>query len=105
MAIADLNKAIELEPDNPTIYHNRAYIYLNTDQLYEAIADESKAIELDASYALAYYNRGIVYYNIGEIDLAIADLNKAIELSDDSDLTAAAKQSIEAIESKHGGQQ
>jgi tetratricopeptide (TPR) repeat protein len=98
LAITNLSKAVELEPNYTYAYSNRAYSYLNMWELDKAIADYSKAIELDSSYALAYYNRGLAYYNNGQSDLAIADFNKAIQLSDDADLITAAKDRISEIQ-------
>jgi tetratricopeptide (TPR) repeat protein len=81
LAIADYNKAIELNPKGAEAYNNRGNAYSKQGNLQQAIADYNKAIELNPKGAEVYNNRGIVYYNQGKFDLAIADYNKAIELN------------------------
>ena len=102
-AIADYNKAIELNSMFVDAYYNRGLIYEDRglgnilsgrDYFEKAIADYDKAIDLNPNFAKAYNNRGIAYYNLGLIayalpnilkgqdyfEKAIADYDKAIEL-------------------------
>ena len=102
-AIADYDKAIELNPNFVDAYYNRGLIYekrglgnilRGRDYFERAIADYDKAIELNPNFAKAYNNRGIAYYNLGLIayalpnvlggqnyfEKAIADFSKAIRL-------------------------
>jgi tetratricopeptide (TPR) repeat protein len=79
-AIADYTKAIELKPDDGSIYNNRGISWKSKGEYDKAIADYTKAIELKPSYAGAYSNRGISWKNKNEYDKAIADYTKAIEL-------------------------
>ena len=53
-AIADYDKAIELDPKLAPAYMNRGVAKYNLKQYSEAIADYDKAIELDPDYAPAY---------------------------------------------------
>ena len=46
LALADCNKAIELDPNCIEAYFNRGGSYYNTDHYDLAIVDYSKAIEL-----------------------------------------------------------
>ncbi|MDP2731016.1 MAG: tetratricopeptide repeat protein, partial [Dehalococcoidales bacterium] len=80
LAIADYNKAIELDPKNANAYLNRAFAYYNNKQYDLAIADYNKVIELDPKNGYVYNNRGLAYYYKGQYESAIADYNKAIEL-------------------------
>lgn len=80
LAIADLNKAIELDPKYTYAYELRAAVYIESGNYDLAFADNNKAIELDPKSAIAYNNRAICYREKEQYDLAIADLNKAIEL-------------------------
>lgn len=50
-AIAEYDKAIDLEPRYALARFNRAYAYGETGEYDKAIADYSKAIELDPSDA------------------------------------------------------
>ena len=81
-ALADFNRAIELEPDRASGYQGRANA-LNTLQRYrEALQDYDIAIELDPGPGLAnaYVNRAVAYSHLGENKKAIADYEKGLEL-------------------------
>ena len=80
-AIADYDKAIELDPKDASTYNNRAISKKNLKDYAGAIADYNKAIELDPQYAYAYNNRGIAKYDLKDYAGAIADYDKAIELN------------------------
>ncbi|MBT3362673.1 MAG: tetratricopeptide repeat protein [Chloroflexi bacterium] len=79
-AMADFEKAIELDPNHAGAYNGRGYTYYEMNDLTNAIADFERAIELDPSYTDAYYNRGISYYQMDDLTNAMADFEKAIEL-------------------------
>ena len=79
-AIADYNRAIELDPKLAIAYNNRGNAEKAKGDLSGAIADYNRAIELDPKHASAYYNRGNVKDAKGDLDGAIADFNLAIEL-------------------------
>ncbi|WP_373478319.1 tetratricopeptide repeat protein [Geminocystis sp.] len=74
------NLAIELDPNNATIYCDRAWVYSELEEDEKAISDYTKAIELDPNYTDAYKNLGEFYKNLGEYEKAIANYNKIIEL-------------------------
>jgi tetratricopeptide (TPR) repeat protein len=80
-AIADENKAIELNPQLAAAYSDRGFAYGNKRAYDREIADETQAIELNPQLAAAYVNRGAAYANKGDYDLSIADETKAIELN------------------------
>ena len=79
-ALADYNKAIELDPNNAEAYISRGIAWVSTHRLNNALADFSKAIELDPKNVAAYTGRGAVRQGKRELDKALADYNKAIEL-------------------------
>jgi formylglycine-generating enzyme required for sulfatase activity/Flp pilus assembly protein TadD len=79
-AIAEYNKAIELDPKYALAYYNRGVAKEKKGDLDGAIADYDKAIELDPNSADAYSNRGSIRDDRGDLDGAILDYNKAIEL-------------------------
>jgi tetratricopeptide (TPR) repeat protein len=56
-ALADYNRAAEINPNNVLIYYNRAAVFLQKNNIRSAIADYSKAIELYPDFANAYLNR------------------------------------------------
>ncbi|MCB9361433.1 MAG: tetratricopeptide repeat protein [Flavobacteriales bacterium] len=65
-AVDDLNKAVELEPNNPYRYSSRAYIraYIDIDG---AMADYERAIELDPQDDISYNNLGLLQENQGSM--------------------------------------
>jgi len=79
-ALADLNKAIELDPKLAQAYGLRGLLHMISNQYPQALADYNKAIELDPKYAPAYLNRGLVYQKSKQYPQALADYSKAIEL-------------------------
>ena len=83
LAIADFEKAIQLNPDDAGAYSNRGAVYNNKGDFDLAIEDFDKAIRLNPDYAGAYNNRGKAYNDKGDFDCAIVDFEKAIELNPD----------------------
>ena len=79
-AISDLDKAIQLSPDNAYLYFDRGNLYASGKDYAKAVADYSMAVKFDPKLAEAYYNRGIANINMGKADVGIADLSKAGEL-------------------------
>jgi tetratricopeptide (TPR) repeat protein len=82
-AIAEFDKAIDLDPDYAMAYYNRGLTYHKLEKHDQAIADYGKAIELDPGYSEAHYNRGHAFFELDEYGLAIADFDKAISLDPD----------------------
>lgn len=80
MIMRDYDKVIELQPDFPFAYYNKANILCTQKDFKTAILNYSKAIDCDADFAEAYFNRGLTYLFIGENANGLADLSKAGEL-------------------------
>ena len=79
-ALADLDRAIELEPDDPVAHYERALTLDLLEDYDAAIAALTTALDLDPEYADAYDLRGFVYSErLGRPDLAIADYQAALE--------------------------
>lgn len=78
-AIADYDRAIDLDPQLVQAYFNRGLAYVDKGDL-------DRAIDLDPQLAQAYLGRGIAYLMTGQYDQALADLSKTIEI-DSSDAT------------------
>ena len=93
-AIADYNKAIELDPNHASAYYNRGCAYGEIGAYDKAVADYNKAIELNPNDSWAYYNRGLAHSKRGEVSKAVSDLVKCIELSTDPELTNDAQQAL-----------
>lgn len=79
-ALADLNKAIEIEPRDQ-FYFNRAYTKTILKDYAGAITDFDSAIELEYRLSEAYYERGFCKSQLEKVDSAIIDYTKAIEVN------------------------
>jgi regulator of sirC expression with transglutaminase-like and TPR domain len=78
-AIATISAAIELQPDNPVLYADRGYAYLQMDEPRKAADDFARVIDLAPLIPVGYLGRGLSYVAI-QSPRAFADLDKAIEL-------------------------
>ena len=87
-AIADFDKAIELDPRYATTYHpqeasayhDRGLAWYAQQAYAKAIADYDEAIALDPQKASAYHDRGLAWYAQQAYAKAIADYDEAIRL-------------------------
>jgi tetratricopeptide (TPR) repeat protein len=79
-AIAEYNKAIELDPRQASYYRERGLIYKVKGNYDRAMADYDRAIALDPQEADAYHQRGRVRTALGQLKEALADLDRAIAL-------------------------
>jgi len=79
-AIADLNQAIRLDPENGSHYRERGFVYgikYNKDM---AMTDCNQAIRLNPNDTKAYIFRGRMYIDKGDYDKSMVDFNQAIRL-------------------------
>jgi serine/threonine-protein phosphatase 5 len=65
-AIDCYNAAIDLDPEVPAFYTNRAFCHIRMENYGLAIADATVALELDKSFSKAYYRRGSAYMGLGK---------------------------------------
>jgi tetratricopeptide (TPR) repeat protein len=79
-AIADLTKAIEMDPKMAAAYDGRATGRLIEEDYDGAIADNTKVIELDPRNARAYHARGVAKLYKKDYAGAAEDFSKTIEL-------------------------
>lgn len=76
-AIADLSRAIELNPDYADAYIQRGTAYGRSGDNERALEDLDFAISLRPNYALAYNNRGVAYKLLGDYENARKDFEMA----------------------------
>lgn len=79
-ALADYARAIELRPELPQAYLNRAILHAQRGLNEPAIADFTRCIEASPDFAPAYFHRGNLHIPRGDYAEAIADLTRSIEL-------------------------
>ena len=73
MAMADLNRAIELEPDQAGAFHHRGWLHWQEGDRERGFADLTRAIELGTADADAYFDRGAAFAEQDEMKLAVRD--------------------------------
>ncbi len=83
-ALADLDRAIELGPDDKYALTYRGEVRTWIGRHGEALADLDQAIALDPDYSRAPASRGETYQLMGRYDEAVTDLTRAIELNPDA---------------------
>ena len=77
-AIADLDKAIELDGKLATAYSDRGVAWRRKGDDARAVADYSEAIRLWPNWHGYYLNRGLALAALGRNEEAIADYDKAL---------------------------
>jgi TolB-like protein/Tfp pilus assembly protein PilF len=82
-AIAQLKKAIELDPLSLVINSDLGNTYYRARRYDDAIAQLRKTIDLDPGFYYAHWNLGSALAAKGSIDRAIEEYQKARELNDD----------------------
>ena len=82
-ALADFDKAIELDPTDAFAYSQRALALIETGDHAAALADATRATRLHPGGAEGFCSRGLARAYLGRDRLAIADYDKAIELDPD----------------------
>ncbi|QQR84934.1 MAG: hypothetical protein IPJ76_09900 [Flavobacteriales bacterium] len=82
VAVAEYNKAINLQGTNPKPLTKKAIMYHRSGRNPTAAIEEyNKAIGFDANYAPAYRGRAEAYFSNKDYDKATADYNKYLELN------------------------
>jgi tetratricopeptide (TPR) repeat protein len=80
-AATDLDRAIQLDPNNPQAYNNRGYFKSKLADTQGALADYNRAIQLNPKFAAVYNNRGFLKADkLQDTQGALADYNRAIQL-------------------------
>ena len=79
-ALANLNRAIELDSNYAYAYHKRGSVYFKKGDYNRSIADFSTAITLNPDFAPTYWERGMAYAQIGDHTRKEADYARAKEL-------------------------
>lgn len=82
-AIADFNRALELNPKDAATLNNRANLHNDNEEYERALTDYDAAIALDPDYVEAYRNRGSLHLEQRAYDQAIADFDRVIALKPD----------------------
>lgn len=82
-AINDINKAVELDPNNVTYWVEKGGIHIRVNQAAEAIQALTRAIKMDPENAPAYRMLGYAQIQNKEKNKGLANLQKAKDLGDE----------------------
>jgi tetratricopeptide (TPR) repeat protein len=85
-AIADLNKAISINPKDADFFRERSSIYIKRQNYERGIADLTTAIGLAKNPKSEYFLRAAAYEDLGDRDKAIADYRESLLLDPDNDV-------------------
>jgi tetratricopeptide (TPR) repeat protein len=100
-ALADIDRAVELLPDDPGLYVTRGQIVLLLYEWERVLTNYDAALELDPTYAEAYFYRGVLHYSNMPVGLdreaALADFERYLDLAADGPHAAEARRYAESI--------
>ena len=80
-ALADYNRAIQLNPYDAIPYNNRGLIKAAKGDLDGAIDDFNRALKISPTNPEAYDSRGLAIQKTGDLDGALQNYDRAIDLS------------------------
>jgi tetratricopeptide (TPR) repeat protein len=78
-AMADINKAIELDPTNANAYNGRGWVEFIKKDFDSSISDANHAIQLDPQNGDAFGTRGWARYCKGDVPGAVEDCKAAVK--------------------------
>jgi tetratricopeptide (TPR) repeat protein len=96
-AIADVDAAITLEPENPELYVLRGQMVMLLYEWDRVLENYNTALELDPDYADAYFFRGILYYSVLERENALADFEYYLTIVPEGGYSEEAARYAESI--------
>ena len=108
--IAELDRRIEVNPDNAGLYDRRGSEYFIRGKIKESIQDFDRAIKIDPRRERGHWKRGISYYYAAEYDKGRKQF-EAYQTFDDNDVPAHVRndalnkrgESLAAAEEAEGG--
>lgn len=77
-AIENLNKAIELDPKNPTAYHTRGLAHYAQEEYKEAVEDFLKSYDANPNQT-TMFNLGMAYYKLNDKENACLYFHKSCQ--------------------------
>ncbi len=77
-AIANYNRALELNPNLAAAYNNRANCYVNQGDPIEALIDYDRALDLNPFHIRALINQGITFRHLGMYREALDNFDIAL---------------------------
>jgi tetratricopeptide (TPR) repeat protein len=84
--LADLNKAVELQPDKPDYLRLRGEYLYQKDKYDDALADVDRALKLEPDHASTNELRGMILLGLNKYDEALKSFDRSSELVPDAPL-------------------
>ncbi len=81
LALMDLNKAIEINPEHDKAYFYRGSLYAEWGNYMKSIVDFNHAIRINPDYDDSYYMRGRSFDYLDDYETAIENANQALTLN------------------------
>lgn len=97
-AIAEIDAALALQPENATLYLERGQRVLLLYEWDRVLADYNRALALDPLLAEAYFQRGILFYSTASWPDAALDFEHYLELEPDGPFSAQARTYLTQLE-------
>ncbi len=97
-ALADLNRAIEIDTNLVSARFNRGALSFNQGDFETALADFEHCIAIDPHTAAPWFNRAAVYEAMGRHESAIADLKRFLEIAPSEDWKHTAEELLQQWE-------
>ena len=79
-ALADYDKAIQMDPYFAPSYGNRAILYYQMNRYEDALGDLNEALRLNTRESGYYINRGLVRYQLNDLKGAMADYDQVVSM-------------------------
>lgn len=83
-ALKDMNSAITLQPREPDLYVNRAFVRYNLDDFFGAMSDYNYSLELNPDNEAALFNRALLRYEVKDLDRSAKDLETVLAMNPDN---------------------
>lgn len=80
LAMADLDKTIELNPEYARAYARRARLFEMRGEMDRAFSDVNRAIEVDPAVSSGHYCRGFLLYYMDDYNGALKDFAEVAEI-------------------------
>jgi serine protease Do len=96
-AIALMDKAIQLDSQNPVLYEERGNLYLFNQDYLSALIDFKQVSQLDPTQGEAHYNQGIAYLRSGSPKESKASFERALELFRQQGKTEKAEAALQQL--------
>ena len=96
-AIEELEKAIELDEDDPRAYLALTIVYVDLREFERALDYAHKTVSIDSSQALAYYLMGMIFERLKRIDNAIDAWKVYLSLEPEGDKAETARKHLQKL--------